>query len=1029
MQYDRGMADAGTRKMIGTYPIERELGRGGMGVVYLCRDTRLDRAVAVKVLPRDFARDPMRLARFEREARSLAAMNHPNVAAIYSIDSANEETLLVLEYVPGRTLSDVLMRGPMAIDEAMRVALQICEGIEAAHERNVVHRDLKPDNVRVTPEGLCKILDFGLATGAAGEDEPASAPSVSESATTRLTGFGPGGRGPALTQYGMVMGTPGYMSPEQARGTPVDKRTDIWAFGCILFEILSGTKAFHGDTTSDCIAAVIDKEPDWSMLPVTTPNRLRELMRRCLTKDARRRLRDIGDARIEIEDVLSQPMSGLYRAASADGSGPGRTRVVARLTLKLPEHAPLANTPKSGLAIAPDGSAIAYVSGGGSEASLVVRRMEEMEAKAVPGAQGAEQPFFSPDSQKLAFFSGGRLRRASLSGGVPSVVAPAPRAQGGVWDPTDRVFYVPDFQSGIVRIPASGVAAPGGAAGAVGGEMETVAKPDHGAGQVALLSPDMLPGGRHALCSIWTGTGYDDALIGAVDVRTGAVRVLVQGGANPRFALSGHLLFTRKSSLMAVAFDPDRLEVFGQPQVVVEGVLSNALGGGAQVAVSTEGTLVYAPGVYFEPEASVLVAHRGTGVGVSAPGAGSAGSAGSSGVLGGSEAHALLSERRAFVSPALAPDGSALAVQVQGQTDHVWVYDLQRGGSPMRLTFQGDNSSPVWFPDSRRVAIAVRGGERQEIRAVSLDALALGGAGGGAATGASAGSAESSGGAASAVLVSSALAISPCAITPDGKRIVYTQSKAQGGTELWGATVGDPSSAVCLVPAGAGFGNAWGGAVSPDGRLLAFVSDQTGRAEVYVQALVFGAPGTAVLEPAHRWQVSRDGGAGPRFSRDGGELYYRSGETLIAVRVNFDAGGAGVGGGAAGGAGGGLMVGRPRPMLTGKFVEATASSANYDVFPDGDRIVVLRRAEEPAPARELSVVLNFFAELSRKAPVPQVSRPSTYAQRSGVFSSSMGSLSRFDERAGSGEQRVPGQSPKPSGGGGGGFNSSAGTIV
>jgi serine/threonine-protein kinase len=794
---------------------------------------------------------------------------------------------------------------------------------------------------------------------------------ISQSATTRLTQPNPGG--PVLTQYGMVMGTPGYMSPEQARGITVDKRTDVWAFGCILFEVLTGTKAFHGDTVSDCIAAVIDKEPDWSLIPVTTPNRLRELMRKCLTKEPRRRLRDIGDARIDIEDVLSQPMSGLYRAASADGTGPSRSRVVARMTLRLPDSAPLANTPRSSITLAPDGSSVAYVTGRAPDASLALRRMEETDARPIPGTQGAEQPFYSPDSQKLAFFLGGRLRRVPLSGGVPSVVAPAPRPQGATWDATDRIFFVPDWQAGIVRVPSTGVASPGGAAAAVGGEVETVAKPDIAQGHIALLAPDILPGGRSALASIWTGSSYDDALIAAIDLRTGAVRPLIQAGANPRFALSGHIVFTRKNAIYAVAFDPDRLDIFGQPQMMVDGVLANALGGGVQFAFNADGTLVYAPGPMFEPEATMLIAPR-------------------AGLPGAPDPHALIADNRPFVCPSLSPDSKRLAVQVQGPTDHIWIYDLERGGSPLRLTFQGDNSSPVWFPDDRRVAFAIKLADRQEIQVLSTDT-----------------------GTTAQTLVSSQLLPTPCGVTPDGQALVYCQSRPQGGCELWAVRVGEPASACCVVQGGGGAGSAWGASLSPDGKFIAFVSDQTGRPEVYIQPFVLSGGG------GQRWQVSRDGGSAPRWARGGGggggELYYRAGDSIIAVRIAFEPS---------------FMVGRPRPMLEGKYVEPTLLSPNYDVFPDGDRVIVMRRADEPPPAKELCVVLNWFAELARRVPVPQVSRPSTSMlsqMRSGI-TSGVGPMGGAPANAATVQQPAPAKRPSddrppPAGG----FNSSAGTLI
>ncbi|MBX3385758.1 MAG: protein kinase [Phycisphaeraceae bacterium] len=993
MSAAHGPANTPRPTAIGPYPIERELGRGGMGVVYLARDMRLDRPVAVKVLPADFARDPNRLARFEREARSLAALNHPNVAAIYSIENAggsSAETLLVLEYIPGRTLTELVYRGPMPLDEAIRFSLQMTDGIEAAHERGVVHRDLKPDNVRITPDGVAKILDFGLATGAAGQPEPEAADQVhiSESATTRAMG---------LTQFGMVMGTPGYMSPEQARGLIVDKRTDIWAFGCILFEMLTGARAFTGETTSDCIAAVIDKEPDWSLLPVSTPNRLRDLIRRSLTKDPRRRLRDIGDARIELEEILSRPLSGLYQAAATDGSGPTRTRIVARLTLKLPESLPLANAPARAIAVSPDGSSIAYVTGDRHHAHLAVRKLEEADPRQAAGTAGAERPFYSPDSQKVGYFAAGRLRRVPIAGGMPNVLASAPRPQGAVWDATERICFVPDWGAPLVRIAAhagartrgpssssgsgaasradSGIrpapvptsdaaeAMPAAAASAsapadspIAEELELLARPDAAIGQQAILDPDVLPGGRYAIASVWTGAHHDDATIAAIDLRSGAIRPLIQNGSSPRFAPTGHIVFARRGTLLAVGFDPDKLEVFGQPQPVVEGILSNGLGGGVHAAFSADGTLVYAPGEVFEPRVSLLVARRGHGVEGSTPT-----------TTPPADPPLLIPDRLAFAAISLSPDGRLLAGQVQGPTDHLWVYDLQRGGSPMRLTFQGDNAAPVFAPDGMRLAFASK---RANKHLLVLSAPLAGMPG--------AGSAEH-------VVLSHEAPLAPTSFTPDGRFIVFTRWRTTGGCEVCVTPVtppANPAEQQTRVLVG-GPGNSWAGVVSPDGRLLAFVSDQLGTPCIFVQPFDPRASGAEGGSGA-RWQVTRPTGAdgsaanaagsgligGPRWSADGGELMYRAGESLVAVRVavhpNF-------------------MVGRPRPMLSGPYVEPDNLSPAYEVFPDSDRIIVMKRAEQPAPARELCVVLNWFHELARRVPLPQ----SASASRSGLSGASL----------------------------------------
>jgi tRNA A-37 threonylcarbamoyl transferase component Bud32 len=918
---------------LGNYPLERELGRGGMGVVYLGVDPRLGRQVAIKVLPEKFAEDPVRLQRFEREARSLAALNHRNVGIIYSIeetagDAGGRRVMLVLEFIPGRTLTQMLERGPLSIEESMRLCVQMAEGLEAAHEKDVVHRDLKPDNVRVTPDGTAKILDFGLAGSGAGGAQAAAAANLS-SATTALMGERANA---ALTMQGMVMGTPGYMAPEQARGAGADKRADIWALGCVLYECLTGHRAFWGDTVGDCIAAVLERDPDFSLLPARTPHRIRELLRKMFVKEPRRRLRDVGDARIELEDVLSTPQSGWYRAADGAGGGDG-VRVVARLAMPVGVDPGLANSARSALAISPDGTMVVMVVGTPPQTQLVLRRLDNPEPRPVPGTAGADAPFFSPDGRWIGFFEGGKLRRVALAGGPAAAICSAPRPQGGCWDTAgagDTILLVPDWQRGLARVAATG------------GTPEMIVQPDLAAGELAFMAPELLPGGKSVVLTVWTGAGYDQAVITAIDLRSKQRRPLIHGGNNPRFCPSGHLIFSRGAQLMAVAFDPDKLEIYGQPVAVEDGVLGNGLGGSSQFAVGGEGTLVWAGGGVVEPRSELIVAPRG------------------------GSASALTPERRAYIGPRISPDGRRLAIEIQGATDHVYVLDLERPGTAAtRLTFEGDNNCPVWSPDGKRIALRTNASGKYEIVWLPVEAAIATGVGAAPGSGAPGESRmiPAAGMAGAELLFSSDASPTPCCFTPDGKTLVFTQGKPSGGTDLWAVEVGNPGSARAIVQSPR---SVWGAAVSPDARLIAYVSDESGKAEVYLQpwaAVAGGVASSGGAGGAARRQVSPEGvapsGTGetaPVWAPAGGELLYRSGTQIVAVRVAIEPA---------------LMLGRPRVVFDGPAAGPTLLTPNYDLMPDGQRLVLIRAADDTTRTGSLHIALNWFDELRRRSPTPQ----------------------------------------------------------
>ena len=671
---------------LGIYAVTAKIGEGGMGEVWQARDTKLDRDVALKVLPEAFTSDPDRLARFEREAKVLASLNHPNIGSIYGLEEAEGVKALVLELVEGPTLADRIKQGPIPLDEALPIAKQIAEALEAAHEQGVIHRDLKPANIKVKDDGMVKVLDFGLAKAF---QPDASGPNISASPTISLTA--------AATQMGMVIGTAAYMSPEQAKGKTVDKRADIWAFGAVLFEMLSGQKPFPGDDVSDTLATVLKSDPNWQTLPVDTPPAIKRLLRRCLAKDPRLRLRESGTAIVEIHEAQTTPFAATVEVGAAPqpvgwrrvlpfaltafiaggfitglavwNLRPPEPRPVSRFAYDLPEGHQFKGGPGRFVAVSADGRQFVY----NTTEGLYLRSMGELDARLIPGTEeNLGGPFFSPDGQSIGYFSGdGQLKRLAVSGGAPVTLTDALSPFGARWGLDDTIVYgQPD---GIWRVSANG----GEPVRIVATEETELAR-----------GPQVLPGGAWVLFTLASGTGiarWDEAQIVVQSLESDERRVLIEGGADARYVPTGHLVYALGNVLYAIAFDADSLTVSGGPVPIVEGVRRGPAGttGLAHFSFSDQGSLVYVSGAAISSDRTLaLVGRNGVVEPLSVPPA-------------------------QYLTPRLSPDGEKLVVQTAEDEGNVlWIYDLSADTQIQQLTFEGDNHRPVWTPDSQRITFS-----------------------------------------------------------------------------------------------------------------------------------------------------------------------------------------------------------------------------------------------------------------------------------------------------------------------------------
>jgi serine/threonine-protein kinase len=894
----------GTR--LGPYEVTAQIGEGGMGQVYRARDTKLGRDVAIKILPEAFAHDAERLARFTREAKTLASLNHPNIAAIYGLEERGGVTALVMELVEGDDLSPRIARGAIPIDEALPIAKQIADALEAAHEQGIIHRDLKPANIKVRSDGTVKVLDFGLAK--AMEPAAGSSPSMSMSPTLSLQ----------ATQAGMILGTAGYLSPEQARGKTVDKRADIWAFGAVLYEMLTGTRAFEGEDIADTLGNVMKVEPNWQRVPASTPPRVVQVMRACLQKNPKQRMDSAQGVRLALEGafetaapqttgatVQAAPTStskllwavGAVAAALAvllvvASAALWRStrpveRALVRLDVDLGPDVSLSSFAGSDEIISPDGTRLVYVSQG----RLFTRRLDQPNAIELAGTQGAWAPFFSPDGQWVAFFTTGTLKKLSVEGGSAITLCNASLGRGGSWGEDGNIIAALGNGTGLSRIPSAG-----GPPTPVT-ELQT--------GEITHRWPQILPGGKAVLFTASPmGAAFDGANIDVMSLADHRRTTLVRGGTFGRYVPSGHLVYANRGTVFAVPFDVDRLEVHGTPAPVLDQVGYNTAEGSAQLDSSQAGTLIYRSG---GAGGGLLTVAWLDGAGKTQP---------------------LLAKPGNYARPSLSPDGQRLALEVtEGSDTDIWLYDWQRG-TMTRLTFTGNGNGPLWSPDGRYIAFRVLGEGMSVIR--------------------------SDGSGKPQPLTQSKNTQVPYSFTPDGKRLAFQQQDSKTFWDVWTVPLesdsaglrGGKPEVVLQTPAGEQHPS-----FSPDGRWMAYASDESGTRQVYVRAFP---------DKGGKWQISNSGGVYPMWSRNGHELLFEALDNHIMAAAYTEKGDS-------------FVADKPRVWSEKQIGGTIGVGRSADLAPDGKRIVAFMSVEtadaQKTRQNHVTFLENFSDELRRKIPV------------------------------------------------------------
>ena len=905
----------GTR--VGPYEVIGLLGSGGMGEVYRARDPKLGRDVALKILPEPFAGDFDRVARFRREGQVLASLNHPNIAAIYGVEDAGGVRALVLELVEGPTLANRLAAGPIPLDEALPIARQMAEALEAAHGQDIVHRDLKPANVKLRPDGTVKILDFGLAKAL----EPASVDATVSSPTITS---------PALTQMGVILGTAAYMSPEQAKGRPADRRSDIWAFGCVLFEMLTGKRAFEGEDVADTLAFILTREPAWSTLP-PVPASLRRLLRRSLAKQPKQRLADAADARLDIEDALGdqaldagaaspetidrRPRRGTaalpwaltalaIAAAALAWVKPWATpplRTPMRLSAELGADVMLATDPGGAIALSNDGTTLAFSARKATSTlpAIYVRRLDQLQATELRGTDGGFAPFFSPDGQSVGFFTEGKLKRTTIHGGSPANICDA-RGRGGAWSEDGTIVFASAGTEGrLLRVPSTG-----------GTPEPLTVLVD---GEVTHRWPQLLPGGRAVLFTAHTsGIDFDSASLVVQPLPSGERKVIRRSAYAGRVLRSGHLLYVFEQTLFAARFDPERLELIEPVMPVADGISALSRSGGAQYAVSNEGVLVYFHGLGTNDRPMAWLDRAG-------------------------KTTPLRTAAANWTNIRFDPGGRRLAFDmINGRNWDVWTYDWERGTSSKITDDLAEETTPVWSPKGRGIAFASRRpGSAFEVNWRRADGT---------------GDVQR--------LTDGPSFLRPESWHPTGKFLLLTENRRWSRDIVVLPMEGDESSgwkagkrSVFIEnPA-----NEDSPEFSTDGHWVAYRANYTGRPEVYVQPF----PG-----PGERTPISSNGGEFPTWSRTRNELVFAesvsgpdAGRRLMVVTYAVESGS--------------FRPSKPVPwsntLLTwqlGRF---------FDLHPDGARFAIADVPQPQGSTRQdtLTFVFNFFDELQRMTTPPR----------------------------------------------------------
>ena len=888
-------------KTLGTFECTALLGKGGMGEVYKAKDQKLGRDVAIKVLPEEFAKDTDRVARFQREAKLLASLNHPNIASIYGLEESDGTHFLVLELIEGDTLADRVKSGPIPVEESLKLALQIAEALEAAHGKGVIHRDLKPANIKVTSDGKVKVLDFGLAKAFAGDSEDMN---LSNSPTLSV----------AATQQGIILGTAAYMSPEQAGGETTDKRADIWAFGVVLYEMLTGRSLFGGNSVSQTLARVLEREPDYSALPPNLHSRIRFLLEHCLKKEPKNRYHDIADARVDIQEVLADP-SGVFAqpgvitkprkklqvglpwvAAAIVLAGaavwmlkpaptPERKQIM-RFYHELPGDQEFTNLAASVVDLSADGTKIAYA----ANRQLYIRDLNELTARPIQGTAGRSlAPIFSPDGLWVGYYSmeDGQWKKIAVSGGAPVTLCKASTSAGATWG-SDNTILFEENGVGIKRVSGNGGAA------------ELLIEEKEGK---LFQRPQALPGGEWMLFSIGNPGSWNEAQIVAQSLKTGERKVLVPGGSDARYIPTGHLVYALGDVLYAKAFDVSGMEVVGGAVPIVEGVQRAGITGSANYGVSDTGMLAYVVG-------SAATAMKRTLVWVDRNG----------------KEEPLGAESRAYQNPRISPDGTRVALQVEnGGKPDIWIWDVVNK-IMTRVTFNENSMFPLWTRDGQRIAFT--SGDKRAVywraaNGTGNDELIGSGTGTGAL---------------------------PNAWSVDGKALVVMDWI--GGTNINIGSIsmeGDHEYKPLLQEEYTEIQPQ----ISPVGKWMAYTSNESGDLEIYVRPFPDVDKG--------RWQVSKDGGNSPLWSPNGNGLFYRKEDEAIAVSIETDPT---------------FKVVKSETLFRGNYVTRGAATEliSWDIHPDGKRFLMMKDSMDGTSTGEairprINIIANWFEELKERAPV------------------------------------------------------------